>query len=78
MKSGVLCVVLSVITATSGSAQQVPQRCDMEFPANLNTNTRVTILRSPSGVVTTFLGGGVVARCIGQGNLLKADSAEYY
>ena len=48
----------------------------MEF---LNTvNTRMNILRSTVGAATTFLGGGVVARCIGQGNLLKADSAEYY
>lgn len=64
------------LSATIGSAQQIPQNCDIEFE---NTaNTRANVLRSPGGPATTFIGGGVVARCIGQGNLLKADSAEYY
>lgn len=78
MKPRVLCVVLTVLAGTPVAAQEIPQNCDMEFPANLNPNTRVNITRSPAGVATTFLGGGVVARCIGQGNLLRADSAEYY
>jgi hypothetical protein len=40
--------------------------------------TRANIIEGPGGVRTIFLGGGVVARCIGQGNLLTADSAEHY
>jgi hypothetical protein len=32
---------------------------------------------TPSGRIT-YLGGGIVARCIGQGNRLTADSAEHY
>jgi hypothetical protein len=48
----------------------------MELP---NTpGTTATIREGPGGVRTTFLGRGVVARCIGQGNLLTADSAEHY
>ena len=73
-----LCLLVATLVGTPAAAQEIPQNCDMEFPANLNPNTRVTINRSPSGVATTLLGGGVVARCIGQGNLLRADSAEYY
>lgn len=54
----------------------MPQNCDMEF---LNTpNTRAVIQQLPGGVTNTFSGGGIVARCIGQGNMLTADSAEYY
>ncbi|HEU4747421.1 MAG TPA: hypothetical protein VFS56_02895 [Gemmatimonadaceae bacterium] len=78
MKPRLLCLIFAISAARTGSAQELPQNCDMEFPANLNPNTRVNIYRNPAGVATTFLGGGVVARCIGQGNLLKADSAEYY
>ena len=78
MKQVLLCALAAVLTAEGVSAQEIPQNCDIEFPANLNINTRVNIFRTPAGVATTFLGGGVVARCIGQGNLLKADSAEYY
>jgi len=63
-------------TVARGGAQQVPRNCDMEFP---NTpNTRATIMQMPGGITNTFSGGGIVARCIGQGNLLTADSAEYY
>ncbi|GAC1411014.1 MAG: hypothetical protein NVSMB53_06070 [Gemmatimonadaceae bacterium] len=36
------------------------------------------IRQDPSGKRTTFLSRGVVAHCIGQGNTLTADSAEYY
>lgn len=72
-------VVLALTASLAGtlvSAQQIPQNCDMEFP---NTpNTRATITQLPGGVTNTFSGGGIVARCIGQGNLLTADSAEYY
>jgi hypothetical protein len=66
----------AALAGRSTAAQQVPQNCDMEFP---NTpNTRATISQFPGGITNTFSGGGIVARCIGQGNLLTADSAEYY
>ncbi len=72
-------LVVGLAAALAGSAafaQQVPQNCDMELP---NTpGTTATIREGPGGVRTTFLGRGVVARCIGQGNLLTADSAEHY
>lgn len=68
-------VALAGVVARGG-AQQVPRSCDMEFT---NTpNTRATIMQMPGGITNTFSGGGIVARCIGQGNLLTADSAEYY
>ncbi|MEX2109978.1 MAG: hypothetical protein WD802_05220 [Gemmatimonadaceae bacterium] len=72
-----LAITSAAAFATSTtSAQQVPQNCDMELP---NTpGTTATIREGPGGVRTTFLGRGVVARCIGQGNLLTADSAEHY
>jgi len=72
-----LALLAAVFGVTSlASSQVVPQRCDMEVVQT--PNTTATIYQSPNGVATTFLGRGVVARCIGQGNLLEADSAEYY
>lgn len=76
MRYPLLLVLAAALAGTPGSAQEIPQNCDMEFP---NTpNTRATISQLPGGVTNTFSGGGIVARCIGQGNLLTADSAEYY
>lgn len=76
MRYSIYLSVVALLTASSASAQQVPQNCDLEFP---NTpNTRATISQMPGGATHTFWGGGIVARCIGQGNLLTADSAEYY
>jgi hypothetical protein len=57
-------------------AQNLPRNCDLDFvnkpgnPANIITDA--------SGKRTTYLGGGIVSHCIGQGNTLTADSAEYY
>jgi hypothetical protein len=65
----------AALAGTVSGAQQVPQNCDMEFPNR--PTTRATISQLPGGRIT-FLGGGVVARCIGQGNQLTADSAEHY
>jgi hypothetical protein len=58
-------------------AQNIPRNCDLDFvnkpgnPANIRTDPA-------TGKRTTYLGGGIVAHCIGQGNTLTADSAEYY
>jgi hypothetical protein len=62
--------------ATITRAQDIPRSCDLEFPTG--TGTRANIVTAPNGQRITFLGGGIVARCIGQGNRLTADSAEYY
>lgn len=61
---------------TRGRTRQ-ERRCQLEFP---NTpQTRMKAVRDPStGRSNTFVGGGVVARCIGQDVTLYADSAELY
>lgn len=69
-------LVSSLALATTAHAQEMPQSCDLEFPRG--TGTRANIVRDPSDRQIIFLGGGVVARCIGQGNRLTADSAQYY
>jgi hypothetical protein len=68
-------VALLPATATIG-AQEIPKSCDLELPKG--TNTRAVIRTDATGNSITYLGGGVVAHCIGQGNTLTADSAEHY
>jgi hypothetical protein len=69
--------MLSCAFAGTAIAQNIPRNCDLDFvnkpgnPANIITNPA-------TGKRTTFLGGGIIAHCIGQGNTLTADSAEYY
>jgi len=67
---------LSLALAATADAQDIPTSCDLEFPRG--TNTVANILTDAAGQQVTFLGRGIVARCIGQGNRLTADSAEYY
>jgi len=69
-------LVLSFALAATANAQNIPRSCDLEFPNR--PGTTATIREDPSGKRTTFLSGGIVAHCIGQGNTLTADSAEYY
>ncbi|MDP9202682.1 MAG: hypothetical protein M3P26_12215 [Gemmatimonadota bacterium] len=69
-------LVLSLAIAARAEAQDVPRSCDLEFPRG--TETRANVVEAPNGQHITFLGGGIVAHCIGQGNTLTADSAEYY
>ena len=57
-------------------SQDVPRNCDLEFPTGTNTQARQVEVATGSYVV--YLGRGVRAYCIGQGNNLTADSAEYY
>ena len=71
-----LAAVSSCALAGVARAQNLPRNCDLDFvnkpgnPANIITDA--------SGKRTTYLGGGIVSHCIGQGNTLTADSAEYY
>jgi len=53
------------------------RRCQLDFP---NTpETRVQIVQDPATKRNnTFVGGGVVAKCVGQDVTLYADSAELY
>jgi hypothetical protein len=67
---------LFVTLAAAAKAQQLPSSCDLEFPTG--TNTRANVVTDAAGKRITYLGRGIVARCIGQGNRLTADSAEYY
>ena len=67
---------LSFAVAVTAEAQDLPRSCDLEFPTG--TNTVANIRTDAAGQQVTFLGRGIVARCIGQGNRLTADSAEYY
>jgi hypothetical protein len=69
-------LALSLAVVSTSNAQDIPSSCDLEFPTGTNTQARV--LTDAAGQQVTFLGRGVVARCIGQGNRLTADSAEYY
>jgi hypothetical protein len=62
------------ITGTAG-AQDIPRNCDLHYE---NPNGPVTSREDIPGKRTVFLSGGVIAHCIGQGNTLTADSAEYY
>jgi hypothetical protein len=71
--SGVLSAFAIVATA---NAQNIPRSCDLDMQNR--PTTRANIKLDPNGKRTTFLSGGIVAHCIGQGNTLTADSAEYY
>ena len=71
----VLCAgVLAPIGVSA--AQEVPRNCDLEFPTGTNTVARSVEVTPGSRVI--YLGRGIRAYCIGQGNNLTADSAEYY
>ncbi len=59
-----------------GIAQEVPRNCDLEFPTGTNTVARSVEIAPGNRVI--YLGRGIRAYCIGQGNNLTADSAEYY
>ena len=67
--------MLLAVAATT-KAQEIPRSCDLEFPPG--TGTRANVVTDATGNRITYLGGGIVARCIGQGNRLTADSAEQY
>ena len=57
-------------------AQGPGGRCVLEFQRT--PTTRFNSVRQASGEYNTFLGGGLVAYCVGQEINLRSDSAEYY
>ena len=61
----------------SAGAQNVPRSCDLQLPPGTNTQAFIKT-DSLTNKRTIYLGRGVVGHCIGQGNTLTADSAEYY
>lgn len=66
----------AALISASANAQDIPRNCDLVFT---NTPaTRLNLVKLPTGKYNTYSGGGVVAHCNGQNNLLTADSAEYY
>jgi hypothetical protein len=65
-----------MIYASTAAAQNLPRSCDLEFPNR--AGTRAWLKKDASGNQNSFWGGGILAHCIGQGNTLIADSAEYY
>jgi hypothetical protein len=69
-------LILATFTAAHRalSAQEIPRRCDLDY----TNRGPVNIRQDAAGKHISFLSGGVVAHCIGQGNTLTADSAEYY
>jgi hypothetical protein len=67
-------VVASIVLVSPAAAQDIPRSCDLDF----TNKGPVNIVVDASGKRTSFLSGGVVSHCIGQGNTLTADSAEYY
>lgn len=71
-----LFVGASFAAAAAAAAQDIPRSCDLELPPG--TSTTANIVPGPGGTRVTYLGRGVTARCLGQGNTLTADSAEYY
>jgi len=62
---------------TTAEAQNIPRTCDLQFPTGTGTTANIRT-DTTTGKRTIYLGRGVVAHCIGQGNTLTADSAEYY
>src|SRR3954467_2436020 len=71
------CLFFLLAAFASAGAQDIPRSCDLELPTG--TGTRANVITDPAtNKRTIYLGQGVVAHCIGQGNTLTADSAEYY
>jgi hypothetical protein len=71
-----IAITATLVLAVRAGAQDIPRTCDLELPNRPGTTAQIR--EDPSGAHTTFMSGGVVAHCIGQGNTLTADSAEYY
>jgi hypothetical protein len=73
---GLLIAALTIAATRAIGAQDIPRSCDLELPPG--GATTANIRTTANGQKVVYLGRGVLARCIGQGNNLTADSAEYY
>ena len=71
-----LAAVAFVATASRTGAQDIPRSCDLQLPPGGATSAN--IVPTAGGGRIIYLSRGVVAHCVGQGNTLTADSAEYY
>jgi len=69
--------LLLLTAAATARAQDVPRSCDLQLPTGTGTTARI-VTDTTTGKRTIYLGRGVVAHCIGQGNTLTADSAQYF
>ncbi|HEY1952247.1 MAG TPA: hypothetical protein VGG76_05530 [Gemmatimonadaceae bacterium] len=70
-------LIASLALAHAAGAQNVPRSCDLELPGG--TQTKANVITDPrTNTRVIYLGRGVIAHCLGQGNTLNADSAEYY
>lgn len=60
--------------------ERAPQPCDLSLNQEVaeQQNARASFSKLPSGKYNAFIGGTAVARCAGQNNVLRADSAEQY
>lgn len=65
-----------LLFVSAAGAQQTQRSCDLAFPNR--PGTRAWFREDATGERNSFWGGGIVAHCIGQGNTLTADSAEYF
>lgn len=70
--------VAAVLTTAPVGAQNTEGRCIFEFRRSVNADTRLQVIKLPSGQSNIFLGAGVDAFCKAQNITLIADSAEYY
>ena len=70
-------ISLAITAADNAHGQNIPRTCDLQFPSGTGTTANIRT-DTATGKRTVYLGRGVVAHCIGQGNTLTADSAEYY
>lgn len=79
MKRFIFATCLLAFASSAALGQDLPRSCNLLFPNTGPTGpTTVTFQRTPTNTQNMFIGKGVVARCEGQGNELRADSAEYY
>ena len=78
MRARVALLLLASGAASPAAAQNAAaERCILEFESPTGT-TRTNLVSLPSGKYNAYQGNGVVYRCKGQDNQLRADSAEYY
>ena len=74
-----LVAVAGVIAMPVAARAQVPGgRCRMRFEEGPAHTTRARSFQIQGGYYHNFIGGGLIARCIGQEVVLQADSAEQY